>query len=395
LIYLDNNATTALADEAREAMLSAMQDGWGNPSAIHAPGRQARRIVERAREQVAQLINAEPSEIYFVSGGSEANVFALVGGYLAHRSERPEVAVGTTEHPSVVNTARYLESTFNAVTREIGVDGDGLIQQDQLAQLVTDRTALVSVMLANNVTGTVADISSIARVTNAQGALLHTDAIQGLGKIAIDLRALGVDLVSLSAHKLHGPKGIGALVVKRNVVIDPIVHGGGQERGLRSGTENVIGIAGFGAAAVVARRQLDQTAARMTALRDRFEARAAAAISGVRVVAAAVSRLPNTSCLTIDQVDGEALLVALDHAGVAASSGSACHTGSSEPSPALLAMGLHPLAAQGTLRFSLSQLTTEPEVDQAVTILSQVVERVRAEVPVPSADAVPSRQGGR
>jgi len=385
LIYLDNNATTQPLGEVAAAVKEALRGCWGNPSAAYGAGREARRALQLARAEIAALLAAPPQQVCLVSGGSEANALAIQGSYLPRRSARSAIVVGATEHPSVERAARYLEDSLGAEVRLAPVDDSGQVKLAALERLVDDRCALVSVMLANNITGAISDLGAIVAIARRAGALVHTDAVQVMGKLPLHWADLGVDLLSVSAHKLHGPKGIGALLIRQGIEVDPIVHGGGQEQGLRAGTENLVGAVGFGAAATIAARDLSATSGRVAALRDRLEAGLQQRISGLRFLSADVPRLPNTSCAILQGVDGAALLDLLDAAGLAASGGSACHASSPGPAPQLLAMGLSALEAQSALRLSLSRLTTSSEIDAALDIIADAVAQVRAEHQVPVA----------
>ncbi len=347
-VYLDYNATAPLRPEARTAMAAAL-DVCGNPSSVHAPGRAARRLVEDAREQVAALVGAAPSQVIFTSGGTEANNMALKG------CGRDRIIVSAIEHESVLRPAPDAEIA--------PVDGDGVVDAERLAaRLGRDGPpALVSVMLANNETGAIQPVAEIAALARDHGALVHCDAVQAAGKIAIDMAGLGVDLLTLSAHKLGGPPGTGALIAGDGVTLAPLIAGGGQERGRRAGTENVAGIAGFGAAAEAAAGLGGWP--RIAALRDRLEARAGEAVPDLHIFGAAAPRLPNTSCLAMPGVRAETQVMALDLAGVAVSAGSACSSGKVEPSQVLLAMGAGEEAAANAIRVSLGWASESADVD--------------------------------
>jgi cysteine desulfurase len=352
-IYLDYNATSPLDPRVLEAMRPWLEGKFGNPSSIHWAGREARAAVDRARGQVAKLLGAAPSEIVFTSGGTEADNLALRGVVRAARAIAPHLVVSAIEHPAVSEAAQALQEEGVALSR-VGVGREGRIDPDRLEAALRPETLLVSVILAQNETGALQPVAEIARRSRERGILVHTDAVQAAGRLPLRVADLGVDLLSLSGHKIGAPQGVGALYVRRGVRLEPIHRGGGQERGRRSGTENVAGIVGLGAAAELAEAELGVVPARVQALRDRLERELCAAIPGLRVNSPG-ERLCNTLSLLIDAVEGEALLLALDLEGIAASSGSACSSGTMRPSPVLLAMGLTPEEAHGSLRLSLGR----------------------------------------
>jgi cysteine desulfurase len=370
--YLDHNATTPLDPRVLEAMLPFLRDEYGNPSSLHRPGQRARAAVEEARAQVAGLVGAEPAEVVFTASGSEADNTALRGA--AAKGPRTGVVVTTVEHHAVLNTARAMrdEGRGFAFAR---VDAGGVLDLDDLASKVDEATAVVSVMLANNETGVLQPVAEAARIARGRGALVHCDAVQAAGKVPLDVRALGVDLLALSAHKICGPKGVGGLYVRRGTTIVPLVRGGAQERNRRAGTENVAGIVGFGVAAALAREGLETEARRVAALRDRLEARLLAVPGTCRNGEG--PRVPNTTNVAFEGVDAESLLIALDLEGVAASAGAACAAGGIEPSHVLQAMGLAPDRVQSSLRFSLGRTTTQDDVDHAAGVVAAVVGRMR------------------
>ncbi len=373
-IYLDHNATTPLDPRALEAMLPFLRDEYGNPSSLHRFGQRTRAAVEQARTEVAALVGADPAEIVFTASGSEADNMALRGGAARSKPPRSAVVCSAIEHHAVLNTVKALrdEGRPVAIAR---VGEDGVLDLDDLAAKVDEATAVVSVMLANNETGLVQPIAEVARIARARGALVHCDAVQAAAKVPIDVKAPGVDLLTLSAHKLYGPKGVGCLFVRRGTPMAPLVRGGAQERNRRAGTENVPGIVGFGTAAVLAREALEAEAVRVAALRDRLEARLLA-MPGVRRNGDG-PRVPNTTNVSFEGVDAEALLVALDLEGVAVSTGAACAAGGIEPSHVLRAMGQAPERVQSSLRLSLGRGTTQEDVDRAADVISAVVTRMR------------------
>ena len=371
MIYLDNNASTRVDPEVREAMSAAMET-FGNPSSLHAEGQRARRVVEEARDRVAALLGADPGEIVLTSGGTEANAMALFG---AAGGSRGRVVLSAIEHPSVRGAAALLAGRGVEVV-SISPEPSGRLDPDRVLEAVVPGTRLVSVMTANNEYGAVFPIAEIAEGTRRRGALFHTDAVQAAGRLPIDARASGVDLLSVSAHKMHGPKGAGALFVRRGVALEPHTPGGGQERRRRAGTENTVSIAGFGAAARLAAARLGEAAA-IGRLRDRLERGILECVPGTRVVGAGAERLPNTSAILFEGSSGETLLMRLDLEGVAVSSGSACSSGTLAPSPALLAIGLSREEARSAVRFSLSRETTEAEIARVLEILPGVVADAR------------------
>lgn len=370
-IYLDHNATTPLHPAVLEEMLPCFEGGFGNPSSPHALGQQARRAVDRARERVAALIGARPEEIVFTSGGTEADNLAVFGA----RGRR--VVTSAVEHQAVLAACEFLERRGTSVER-VPVDRDGIVDPEALERAITPGTSLVSVMLANNEVGTLQPVERMAPLARAHGALLHTDAVQAAGRVPVDVRALGVDLLSLSSHKLYGPKGAGALFVRRGVEIAPLLHGGHQERRVRAGTENVPAIVGFGKACELAREKLQERAAHARALRDELERLALATIPGARLNGHPRHRLPNTLNLGFEGIDGELLAASLDVQGLACSTTSACHSGRAEPSHVLLAMGRSVGEARGAVRFSFGEANTAEEVRRAHRLLVEAVEGLRA-----------------
>lgn len=357
-VYLDWNATTPLDPVVREAMLPWLERRFGNASSRHEYGRQARAAIDEARARVAAAVGAHPTEVVFTGGGSEANNLFIKGA--AARMRPGVIALSAIEHPCVREPARQLRRQ-GWTLREIAVDGQGRIDEADWQAVLATRPALVSVMLANNETGVLQDIATLAAQARSTGAWMHTDAVQALGKIAVDFRALGVHALTLSAHKIGGPLGVGALVLDKRVELAPLIAGGGQERGLRSGTENVAAIVGFGVACELAIARRAEEAARLAALRDELET-ALSAIGGVTVFSAAVERLPNTVFFAVDGVDGETLVAKLDRAGFACASGSACSSANPEPSHTLLAMGVPPAMARGAVRVSLGRDTTAEDL---------------------------------
>jgi len=373
-VYLDNNATTMVAPEVVEAMQPFWAEMYGNASSMHSFGGQVKKHVDAAREQVAALLGASPDEIVFTSGGSESDNQALRGTMEALGGEKRHLITTRVEHPAVRSVARYLEKKGYRLT-ELPVDGNGALDLDLLEKSITPDTALVSIMWANNETGVIFPMEEIARIVKSKGVVLHTDAVQAVGKIPINMQQVPVDLLSLSGHKLHGPKGIGALYVRRGTKLVPLVIGGHQEGGKRAGTENVPGIVGLGKASELALRHLDEENERVRALRDKLEAGILATCPDVRVNGK--NRLPNTLNVSFEYVEGESILLMLDDLGIAASSGSACTSGSLEPSHVMRAMGVPFTAAHGSIRFSLSRYNTEEEIDYVLEHLPPIINRLR------------------
>ncbi len=372
-VYLDYNATTPLDPRALEAMLPFLTEHHGNPSSVHRFGRTARSAVDRAREQVAGLVGAQPGQVIFTSGGTEANNLAIKG--VAALNRPGHVVIGATEHPSVAESAASLgEEGWRVVA--LPVDGDGRLVEPAIEPALSLRPALVSVMWANNETGVVQDVASLSARVREHGGLMHTDAVQAAGKIEVDFAASGVNLMSLSAHKINGPKGVGALIVDKSVEIRPMLHGGGQEKNRRSGTENVAAIVGFGAAAGLAKSRLADYRARLKTLRDRLESELCE-LDGIEIFGARVERLPNTVCFGAAGIDGETLLLGLDRAGIAVSSGSACSSSHREPSPVLRAMGIEPGLALGAIRVSLGFGSTGQDIEDFMTVLTMQWRQLR------------------
>lgn len=375
LYYFDNNATTQVAPEVLEAMLPFLRERWGNPSSAYSFGHQLTRDLDAARAQVAALINAEPREIIFTGCGTESINTALHSALAAFPQKR-HILTTAVEHSATIKYCGFLQKQGYEVTL-LPVNGEGALDLALLEKSIRPDTALVSVMWANNETGVLFPVQAIAAICQRKGVLFHTDAVQVAGKLPIDVKAVGVDFLSLSAHKLHAPKGIGLLYVKRQAKYLPYLFGGGQERGRRGGTENVAGIVAFGRAAEVAMSRLEEENTRVRALRDRLEAGILAAIPGATLNGGPEPRLPNTTNIAFEGVEAEGILLLLDQAGVCASSGSACTTGSLDPSHVLLAMGCGAARARGSLRFSLGFYTTGEQVDYVLKCLPPIVQKLQ------------------
>jgi cysteine desulfurase len=372
MIYLDNNASTPLDPAVREAMAAAL-DLYGNPSSVHSAGRRARRAVEEARAEVAALVEGEPEEIFFTSGGTEGNALSIFGS-AGGRTGR--IVTTAVEHPSVREPVARLESS-GIETVAVRPETSGSLDPARVVEAAAG-AFLVSVMAANNEYGGLFPVAELAPAVRERGALVHTDAVQAAGKVAIDVRSWGVDLLTLSAHKLYGPKGVGALFVKRGVVLQAHTPGGGQEKKVRGGTENTAGIVGFGVAARLARERLAEDVPRITEQRDRLERGILEAIPDTQAIGGGALRTPNTSAILFQGVPGDALLFRLDLEGVAVSVGSACSSGTLSPSPAILALGYSREEAKGVVRFSLSRLTTDDEIDRVLAVLPGIVTEARA-----------------
>jgi cysteine desulfurase len=370
--YLDYNATAPLRPEAREAMVAALAT-HGNPSSVHAEGRAARALIESARAKVARLAGAKPENVIFTSGGSEANSLALA----AQTGEAWHCYISAVEHPSVLAGGRF----YRESTSRIPVSADGVIDLDVLATELAKHhlggwRPFVSLMAANNETGAIQPVAAAAEIVREAGGLLHTDAVQVAGRLPLDFSALGADMMTLSAHKIGGPKGVGALVLREGVPVEPLIKGGGQERRRRAGTENVAGIVGFGVAAELAAAEPDK-AAELAALRDELEERALAVEPDTVVVSGRVARLPNTSCIAVPGTKAETLVIGLDLAGVAVSVGSACSSGKVEASHVLSAMGLSQELAQGAIRVSLGFGTVSADIERFISAWSELIKRMR------------------
>jgi cysteine desulfurase len=377
-VYFDYNATTPMTPEVIEAGLRAARDLFGNASSVHYFGQQAKAAIDDARSAMAALIGADPSEIVFTSGGTEGDNAAIRGVAEAlEATPRRHLVASAIEHEAVLNTLKAL-ARRGWTTTLVPVDQTGIVSPERVRDAVTSQTALVSVMHANNEIGTIQPIAEIAAIAHERGALVHTDAVQSAGKIPVDVRALGVDLAAISAHKFNGPKGAGALWIKRGTRMLPMMTGGKHERNRRAGTENVPAIVGLGVAARIAGAKLASEAVRLGRLRDRLEERILATVPGTAVNGLRERRVPNTTNISFERTEAESLLIALDLEGVAVSTGSACSSGTLEPSHVLRAMGLPTHRTQNSLRFSLGLFSTEEEVDRVASMLPRLVEKLRS-----------------
>jgi len=380
-IYFDHNATTPVLDEVFDAMVPFLKEQWGNPSSIHWAGRGTKKALEDAREKVCALLNCAPLELIFTGSGTEGDNHAIKGLAWAKKDKGNHIITTKVEHPAVLNTCKHLQKEGFEVTC-LDVDKYGLISLDELKAAITPKTILITVMFANNETGVLFPIKEIGAIAKEKGIAFHTDAVQAAGKIKIDVQDLNVDLLTISGHKLYGPKGVGALYVKRGTRLVPLIHGGHHERNRRGGTENVAGIIGMGKAAEVALRDMDREIAHLTVLRDRLEKGMAERVPHIMVNGAPDKRLANTANISFEFVEGESLLLNLDMKGIAASSGSACTSGSLEPSHVLVSMGLSHELSHGSVRFSLGKSNTAEEIDYLLEIMPPIVERMRSMSPL-------------
>lgn len=380
-VYFDHSATTPVHPAVAEEMYRYIDKTFGNPSSVHFFGREARKAVEEAREKVAVAIGATPGEVVFTSGGTESDVLAIKGVAYANRSKGNHIITSAVEHHAVLDNCKSLEKEGFEVT-VLPVDEYGMVNPDRVAEAINDKTILISIMHANNEVGTIQPIQEIGRLAREKGVLFHTDAVQSFGKIPVNVNDLLVDFLSISGHKIYAPKGIGALYIKKGVRWLPISLGGGQERKRRPGTENVPGIVALGKAAEIAMENMSEEAARLTLLRNKIIREVLANYSNVRLNGHPVKRLPNHINFCFEFIEGEALLLSLDLQGVAASSGSACTSGSLEPSHVLLAMGIPPEIAHGSLRITLGKDNNEEDVDYFLQVLPPIIERLRAMSPL-------------
>lgn len=376
-VYLDNNATTKVSPEVIDAMTPFFEDLWANPSSMHTFGGQVGKHVNRAREQVAALINADPSEVFFTSCGTESDNMAIRGAVEAYSGPSPaHIVTSRVEHPAVLGPCRYLESRGYRLS-EIGVDGAGRLDIDELRKALANRTAITSIMWANNETGVIFPIDQIVEMVHGAGSVFHTDAVQVVGKIPIDVKRTPVDMLSISGHKLHAPKGVGIIYIRKGTKVNPLLLGGHQEHGKRAGTENVPYIVGLGKACELAMAAMDEENTRVRAMRDRLEEGLLRTCASARVNGDRVNRLPNTTNISFEYIEGEAILLMMDQFGICASSGSACTSGSLEPSHVMRAMGVPFTAAHGSIRFSFSRYNTDADVDIVLEKLPAIVNRLR------------------
>ncbi|MGI6584431.1 MAG: cysteine desulfurase NifS [Lutisporaceae bacterium] len=380
-VYMDHAATTYTKKEVLEEMLPFFTESFGNPSSIHKFGRDARKYVDTARERVAKALGANPEEIYFTAGGTEADNWAVKGAAYANRSKGNHIITTKIEHHALIHACEYLEKEGFQVTY-LPVDEYGLVSIEDVKNAITDKTILISIMYANNEIGTIQPISEIGKLAREKGICFHTDAVQAVGSVKIDVKEQNIDMLSLSAHKFYGPKGIGALFVKKGVKLINFVHGGAQERGRRAGTENTPGIIGLGKAIELATDNLEEQSKRIMDLRDKLIKGVMDKIPYTRLNGHPVKRLPGNANFSFQYIEGEALLLNLDMKGIAGSSGSACTSGSLDPSHVLLAIGLPHEIAHGSLRLSLGTENTEEDIDYVLEVLPEIVEKLRQMSPL-------------
>ncbi len=381
MIYVDNAATTKIEEEVVEEMIPFLKEEYGNPSSIYTLGRTARKAVEKARDQVAKAIGAKPSEIYFTSCGSEADNTALKGIAYANQKKGKHIITSQIEHPAILDTCKALEKQGFSISY-IPVDEKGIVKIEELEKAISKDTILISIMFANNEIGTVQPIEQIGQIAKKHNIVFHTDAVQAVGNMPIDVQVLGIDLLSISAHKFHGPKGIGALYVKSGIVFDKFMNGGHQERNKRAGTENVASIVGMGKAIELANEHLTENVSHMKVLRDDYFKQILEKIPYVQINGDRESRLPGNTNVSFRFIEGEGLLLNLDLKGICASSGSACTSGSLDPSHVLLAIGLPHEIAHGSLRVTFSKDNTKEEVDRIVENIVEIVQRLREMSPL-------------
>ena len=380
-IYMDNSATTPVKEEVLEAMLPYFSEKYGNPSSIYSLGSASKVAVENARNQVAKALGAQSKEIFFTAGGSESDNWAIKGVAFNQRKKGNHIITTKMEHHAVLHTCEYLEKQGFDITY-LDLDEEGFIDLEQLKNAITDQTILISVIFANNEIGTIQPIKEIGQIAKERKILFHTDAVQAIGHVEIDVNDLNIDLLSLSAHKFYGPKGIGALYIKQGTRLDSLISGGGQERNKRAGTENVPGIVGIGKAIELATENIEEHNAKLIFLRDRLIEKIGANIPYVKLNGPRKNRLPNNVNFCFEFIEGESLLLSLDLVGIAGSSGSACTSGTLDPSHVLLAIGLPHEIAHGSLRLSLGDFNTVEEVDYVVEHLAEIVERLRQMSPL-------------
>ena len=380
-MYLDNSATTKVSDEVLEEMLPYLKDEFGNPSTLYSIGRESKKALEEARQRVADAINAKKDEIYFTSGGSESDNLAIKGIAFKLQKKGKHIITSDIEHPAVKETLHFLESLDFKVTY-LPVYENGIIKIEDLREAITPETILITIMHGNNEIGTLQPIEEIGKIAHENGILFHTDAVQTFGKVEIDVEKQNIDLLSVSSHKINGPKGVGAIYIKKGIRLIPLIHGGGQEKGIRSGTENVAGIVGFGKAAELACSQLDEHTKKLSGITNELIEKVLASIPESYLNGDRTQRLPNVVNFRFTAIEGESLILLLDSKGYQASTGSACSSNTLEASPVLTALGLDPVNVHGSLRISLAPESDEFDVDEFVNILSESVKRLREMSPL-------------
>ena len=379
-VYADNAGTTALSPTALQAMMPYLKEEFGNPSGIYSVGRNAKRGIEAAREKIAAAIGAQPAEIYFTGGGSEADNWAIKSVAEKYAGKGKHIITSAVEHHAVIHTMEALEKQGFEITY-LPVDGQGRISPEALENAIREDTILITIMMANNEIGTVMPVQEIGAIARKHGVLFHTDAVQAVGHIPVDVSDMQIDMLSLAAHKFRGPKGVGALYIKKGIFLPPLIHGGGQEKGRRAGTENVAGIVGMAAALEEAVQHMDETVAKISKLRDKLIGELTK-IPYSRLTGDPENRLPGTASFVFECIEGESLVLSLDRAGICGSSGSACSSGSLDPSHVLMAIGLPHEIAHGSLRLTINECTTEEDVDYILETLPPIVERLRAMSPL-------------
>lgn len=381
-LYMDYSATTPVKKEVLDEMMPYLTDYFGNASSFHTFGREAKSALDKAREQVASLINAKPNEIYFTAGGSESDNWALEGIAYANRNKGNHIITSKIEHHAILHTCEYLEKHHGFEVTYLDVDGEGRIRLEDLKNAIKDTTILISIMFANNEIGTIQPIKEIGQIAKEHNIVFHTDAVQAAGNIPVDVKELEVDLMSMSSHKIYGPKGVGALYIKTGTKLHNLVHGGAQERRRRAGTENIPAIVGYGKAAELAKANMDNHISTLTRLRNRLMNEILERIPNTRVNGSVENRLPGNINFSFEFIEGEGILLLLDMLGIAASSGSACTSGSLDPSHVLMAIGLPHEIAHGSLRLTVGDFTTEDDIDYIVENLPGVIERLRSMSPL-------------
>jgi len=380
-VYMDHAATTPVDPEVVEAMVPYFTEIYGNASSLHSFGREAHNAMEEARNRVARLINAHPEEIIFTAGGTESDNIAIKGAAYGNRSKGDQIITSTIEHPAVLETCRSLEKQGFKVSY-IPVDKNGLIELESLRKAITERTILITIMHANNEIGTIEPIEEIAEIAGTKSIIFHSDAVQSAGKMRIDVKEIGIDLLSISAHKIYGPKGIGALYMRKGTRLDPIIHGGGHERGLRSSTENIPGIVGLGKAAELSERRMSEDNSHLTNLRDQLIKSTLGDVEESYLNGHPTKRLPNNAHFRFTGIEGEALVLNLDEKGVAASTGSACSSKKLLPSHVLMAIGFDEVQAHGSLRLTLGRENTREDIEYVIQVLPETVKKLRAMSPL-------------